>query len=117
MKSSVRQALEAYVADNPVFVFFHEDGQVEVISSYPYLSAQDDSQKAALSAWQDCLLGWVDELENGEISDAEMWRYNMPVSTKTHYYIRWFFSYVFRKLSSEPSPLTARWSWRASTAR
>ena len=40
MDKFARQALETYVADNPVFVLKHADGQVEVISSHPYLGAQ-----------------------------------------------------------------------------
>ena len=115
MDKSVRRALETHVADNPVFVFFHEDGQVEVISSYPFLSAVEDDVKAATDLWLICIDEWAKDFESGEISVGELCRYQMPVSTRTDYYMRWFLSHVFRKLRSEPSKQTARWSWREST--
>lgn len=116
MDKSVRRALETHVADNPVFVFFHEDGQVEVISSYPYHGAEEDTFDKAVQLWLICIDEWAKDFESGEISAGELCRYQMPVSTRTHYYIRWFLSHVFRKLRSEPSQQTARWSWRESTA-
>ena len=116
MDKSARQALETYVADNPVFVFYHEDGQVEVISSYPYLGAQEDTFDKAVQLWLVCIDEWAKDLEAGEISADELWRYQMPVTTRTHYYFRWFLSCVFRKLRSETSQQTARWLWRESTA-
>ena len=116
MDKSVRRELETHVADNPVFVFFHEDGQFEVISSYPYLGAEEDTFDRAVQLWLICIDEWAKDFESGEISAGELWRYQMPVSTRTHYYIRWFLSHLFRKLRSEPSQQTARWSWRESTA-
>ena len=55
MDKAVRRALETHVADNPVFVFFHEDGEVEVISSYPYLGAQEDTFDKAVQLWLICI--------------------------------------------------------------
>ena len=55
MYKSVRHALEAHVADNTVFVFFHEDGQVEVFTSYPYLSDVEDNVEAATKSWLTCI--------------------------------------------------------------
>ena len=55
MYKSVRHALEAHVADNPVFVFFHEDGQVEVFTSYPYLSDVEGNVEAATKSWLTCI--------------------------------------------------------------
>ena len=55
MCKSVRHALEANVADDPVFVFFHEDGQVEVFTSYPYLSDVEGNVEAATKSWLTCI--------------------------------------------------------------
>ena len=78
MVKSDRQAHETYVAGNPVFVFYHEDGQVEVISSYPYLSAVDDDVKAVTELWLICIEEWAKDFEAGEISADELRRYHMP---------------------------------------
>jgi len=55
MCKSVRHALEANVADDPVFVFLHEDGQVEVFTSYPYLSDVEGNVEAATKSWLTCI--------------------------------------------------------------
>lgn len=58
MDKSVRRALETHVADSPVFLFFHEDGQVEVIGSYPYLGAEEDKFDKAVQLWLICIDEW-----------------------------------------------------------
>ena len=84
MDKSVRRALETHVANNPVFVFFHEDGQVKVICSYPYLGAQEDTFDKAVQLWLICIYEWAKDFESGAISAGELWRYHMPVSTRTN---------------------------------
>ena len=115
MDKSVRRALETHVADNPVFVFFHEDGQVEVISSYPYLGAQEDTFDRAVHLWLICIDEWAKDFESGEISAGDYVAIRC-LSAPEHITISGGLSHVFRKLRSDPSQQTARWSWRESTA-
>ena len=115
MDKSVRRALETHVADNPVFVFFHEDGQVEVISSYPYLSAVEDNVKAATDLWLICIDEWAKDFESGEISADALRRYQMPLTTMTEYYLRWVMSCVLRWIWRQPYK-TERRPWQELAA-
>ena len=115
MDKSARRVLETHVADNPVFVFYHEDGQVEVISSYTYLSAVEDDVKAATELWLICIEEWAKDFVAGEISANELRRYHMPLTTKTEYYLRWIMYCVLRWIWRQPYR-TERRPWQELAA-
>ena len=107
MDKSVRRALETHVADNPVFVFFHEDGQVEVISSYPYLGAEEDTFAKAVQLWLICIDEWAKDFESGEISLQASYVAIRCLSAPEHitisggFYPMYLESYVLNHLSKQ----------------
>ena len=98
----MRKNVETYVT-GPVFVLHHDDGQVEIISSSPYIGVMDDNFEAARDLWHVAIDEWARDCEAGEINSTILKDYQMPLTTKWAYHVQCAWAWARQNFSASPS--------------